>query len=324
MEEHFVKEIDGAFQGVFSGKLRRYFDWKNFADIFKIMGGFFQSIWILAKFRPSVVFTKGGFVTVPVGIAAWILRIPLIIHESDLTPGLANRILMPFAKKVCVSFEETLKYVKNGVFTGNPLRQSLIPKDKKEQEDWKRKAYAETGFDPKLPLVLVLGGSSGSQSLNEKMVSILNDLKDVQVVLQTGKGKQAFPKTTDQRPQTHLRQYEYLDEESQKYLLQVADVVVSRAGAGSLFELASLGKALIAVPLGMRGSRGDQIRNAEIFENSEAILVHKDEDSASDLLHKIHNILENSDLKRQLEKNIRTFSMRGSTEKVVEELFLQI
>lgn len=253
LEKHGVK-----FVAVACGKFRRYFAWANFSDMTKVPVGIMQARKALKKFRPDVVFSKGGFVSFPVVVAAWSLRVPVIVHESDVHPGLANRMAFKFASKICLSFEETKKYlqsyIKRVVVTGNPVRMSV------------QKGNAEEGFkfagleNDKRPVVLVMGGSQGAQQINELVRNSLNELlKRFQVVHLAGRGNLDIS--------VHKKgyvQFEYLDEQMSN-IYAMSEIVVSRGGANSLSELAALRKKVLIIPLGTEGSRGDQILNAEIF-----------------------------------------------------------
>ncbi len=254
IERELVNREGLPYHMVSAGKLRRYFDFKNFTDIFKIGVGFLQSLVLMIRLRPSVVFSKGGFVSCPVVWAAWLMRVPVVIHESDITPGLANRLSMPFAKKVCYSFPETGRYLrKKGVHTGLPVRQELYSGSAEEG----RKI---SGFGSDKPAVLVIGGSQGSQMINAAVRSALDDLLEEFCVCHLcGKGalvEKGYP---------GYCQFEYVNDEL-SHLLAMADVVVARSGATTLFELLALRKPSLLIPLFTGASRGDQILNANSFE----------------------------------------------------------
>ncbi|MCF7856503.1 undecaprenyldiphospho-muramoylpentapeptide beta-N-acetylglucosaminyltransferase [Candidatus Gracilibacteria bacterium] len=258
IERKLAEKAGVKFYGIQTGKLRRYLDWQNIVDAVKIPIGITQAIHRLLKIKPDVIFSKGGFVSVPVAIAAGILRIPLIIHESDLTPGLATRITAKFAKKICLSFPTTHPGNKTQI-TGNPVRPV---------------GDATVGrkflkFENKKPIVLIAGGSSGAVFLNlllEK--SIFEIEKKANIVWLTGKGKipPHFPTVKN------LRIFEYLEAE---YLdvLAAADLVVSRGGANAIFEIAAAGKPSLLIPLSSEISRGDQVENARFFERAGAAMV---------------------------------------------------
>ncbi len=257
MEKELVKSAGVPYSGIASGKLRRYFDLKNFTDPFRVIHGYFQAKRILKKERPDVVFSKGGFVSVPVVLAAGRLHIPAIIHESDMTPGLANRIAMRGATKVCCNFPETLKNLPEdkAVLTGTPIRAELLSGDP-------AKAFEFTGLKPDKPVLLIIGGSQGSVFVNTAVRGALDDLlRDFSVIHLCGKGN--LDESLNQR-QGYV-QYEYISEELPD-LFAAADIVISRAGANAICELLALKKPNILIPLSLGASRGDQILNARSFE----------------------------------------------------------
>ncbi len=256
MERKLIEQCNIPYYGIASGKLRRYFDWKNFSDPFKVLKGYGQARRLLRKLKPDVVFSKGGFVSVPVVMAAKRRKIPAIIHESDLTPGLANKLAIPHAWKVCCNFPETLKYLpkEKAVLTGSPIRRELLSGDKS-------RGFTYCGLEPGKPVILVIGGSAGSQFINELVRHILPDLlKTYQVVHLCGKGK-----LEDSLKGTKgYAQFEYINQELRD-IFAMADLVVSRAGANAICELLALHKPNILIPLSAAASRGDQILNAHSF-----------------------------------------------------------
>ena len=258
MAEGLIKAQNIPYEGISSGKLRRYFDLKNFSDPFKVLKGLFEAKSIIKKYSPDIVFSKGGFVSVPVVMAAAFLKIPVIIHESDITPGLANKIATKFATKICTNFPETLQYLpKNkAVLTGSPIRKELLSGNREE-------ALKLTGFDNK-PTLLIIGGSLGSVIVNTAIRKSLDDiLKEFNVIHICGKGN------VDEKlvGREGYLQYEYVDKELKDFFA-LADVVVSRAGANTICELLALRKPNLLIPLSGAASRGDQILNAESFENA--------------------------------------------------------
>lgn len=268
IERKLIEELGIPYYGISSGKLRRYFDPKNFSDPLKVIKGFFEALTLIKKLKPDVIFSKGGFVTVPVVLAAKRRGVPAVIHESDMTPGLANKISIPYAKKVCANFPETVKYLPEGkaVLTGTPIRQELFSGNKLQGLDF-------CGFSRKKPVLLVVGGSTGSVAVNEAVRSVLPALLEkYQVVHLCGKDK------LDQRylNTSGYVQYEYIKKELSD-LLDAADVVISRAGANAICELLALRKPHILIPLSAASSRGDQILNAESFERQGYSFVLKEE-----------------------------------------------
>lgn len=243
------------FQAISCGKLRRYFDLKNFSDVFRIVAGFFQAVRILRKFQPEKVFVKGGFVSLPVAVAAFILRIPVIVHESDFSPGLANRIAAKFARKICVSFEDSSQFFKKTkvIYTGPPVRESVLC----GSEEKGRKFL---GFDKFRPVLLVMGGSLGARQLNELVRGNLDELlKKFQIVHLCGRGNLDIS-----IKKKGYKQFEYINENIGD-IYAASSVCVSRAGANSLAELALNKKKALIIPLDSGASRGDQIENAKAY-----------------------------------------------------------
>lgn len=258
IEKKLIEELHIPYYGISSGKLRRYFDMKNFTDPFRVVKGYAEARKLLKKLKPDVVFSKGGFVAVPVVLAAKHCHIPVIIHESDMTPGLANKLAMPSASRVCCNFPETLEYLpkEKAVLTGSPIRQELRQGNKLAALDF-------CGFTANKPTLMIIGGSLGAANVNTAIRGILPDLlKTFQVVHLCGKGKM-----DDSLIGTEgYVQFEYIKEELAD-LFALSDVVVSRAGANAICELLDLRKPALLIPLGSSASRGDQILNAESFRS---------------------------------------------------------
>ncbi len=257
IEKKLIEELGISYYGIASGKLRRYFDVKNFSDPFRVMKGFLEAKKLMKQLKPDVVFSKGGFVTVPVVIAASRKKIPTFIHESDMTPGLANKICIPFASKVCCNFPETVSQLPadKAVLTGTPIRQELLSGNREA-------ALKFTGFSGQKPVILIIGGSLGAAAVNDAVRQILPELlKDFQVIHLCGKGK------LDEKLEgtKGYVQYEYIKKELAD-LFSLADIVISRAGANAICELSALKKPNLLIPLSARASRGDQILNARSFE----------------------------------------------------------
>ncbi len=245
--------------------MRRYFSWQNFIDPLFVLLGFLQSFWILIRFWPHAVFTKGGFVSVPVALAAFILRRPLILHESDSVMGLANRIVARLAKKVCLGFPNSKLKTQNSkyILMGNPVRDSILHGDRD-------KGFALTGFIPGKPVILVWGGSQGAQQINDLIMNSFDQLKShFQVIHITGSGKQAS------LSDSAYVQFEYLDKDL-KHVYAITDLVIGRAGANSLYEIALMKKPNILIPLKSAAHNHQQI-NAEYFENEGASVILRDE-----------------------------------------------
>ena len=257
IEKEIVRKNNIPYFEISSGKLRRYFDLKNFSDPFKVIKGVFEAKRILSKEKPDVVFSKGGFVSVPVVIAASLKKIPVVAHESDITPGLANKLSIPFAKKICYATPETQRYVpKNkSLLTGIPVRKSILRGSKK-------KGLSLCGFSSNKPIVLIIGGSLGAKSINSAIREGLDELLlNYQICHLTGEA--GFDSNYDNI--SGYKQFSYLNSEMAD-IFQMADIVISRAGATTLFELLSLKKPNILIPLPKNVSRGDQILNANYFK----------------------------------------------------------
>lgn len=275
MEKKLIEDIGIPYYGISSGKLRRYFDIKNFSDPFRVIKGFFEAKTLLKKLKPDVVFSKGGFVTVPVVMAAKKLHIPVIIHESDMTPGLANKLSIPSASKVCCNFPETIKHLPEGkaVLTGSPIREELFQGDRRE-------GLRLCEFTEDKPVLLIIGGSLGSVAINNAIRNNLDALLEkYQIIHLCGRNN------LDQNllEKKGYQQFEYVKKELKHYFA-CADVVVSRAGANAICELLALRKPNILIPLGLDASRGDQILNAKSFEKQGYSYVIQEKDVTGDTL----------------------------------------
>lgn len=268
IEKKLIEEMGIPYYGISSGKLRRYFDLKNFSDPFKVLKGYSEAKKLLKKLQPDVVFSKGGFVTVPVVIAAKHCSIPAIIHESDMTPGLANKLAIPSATKVCCNFPETLQYLPEGksVLTGSPIRKELMAGSKE-------KALQFLGFTNYKPVIMIIGGSLGSVAINNAIRDNLDVLlQKFQIVHLCGEGKL----DTSLENKKGYRQFEYIKKELAD-IFALSDVVISRAGANAICELLALRKPNILIPLSAAASRGDQILNARSFEKQGFSVVIEEE-----------------------------------------------
>lgn len=308
IEKELIEKENIPYYGISSGKLRRYASLENLKDPFKVVKGLFDAYSLLKKIKPNVVFSKGGFVTVPVVLAAKLLGIPVIIHESDITPGLANKIASKGAKVICVNFPETLKYVGDkGVMTGTPIREELF----KGSAEQGRKLC---GFTDHKPVLLMMGGSLGSVKINQCLREALSELtNNFNVVHICGKNNV----DEDLKGTKGYYQFEYVSDEL-PHLFAMADMMLSRAGANALAEIVALKIPNLLIPLSQNASRGDQILNADSMKKQGYSLVLEEEALTKDSL--INNIQE-------LYKNINTYkdamkkamNMSG-TEKVMTEI----
>ena len=285
IERRLIEETGIPYDGISSGKLRRYFDIKNFSDPLRVLKGYTEAMKIMKKYKPDVVFSKGGFVAVPVVLAAKHHKIPVIIHESDMTPGLANKICIPTAKKVCCNFPETLKYLPEdkAVLTGSPIREELLNGDRLAGLQY-------THLSAGRPVILVIGGSLGSVTVNQAVRSILPELlKNFQIIHICGKGN------LDESliGMEGYVQYEYVDKPL-RHLFAAADLILSRAGANSICEILALRKPNILIPLSAAASRGDQILNANSFAKQGFSTVLEEEALTGDsLLQAINETYKN-------------------------------
>lgn len=287
IEKTLASDYGLKYHGIATGKLRRYFDLKNFTDPFRVIGGFFQAAKLMKEIKPDIVFSKGGFVSVPVVLAAGRKKIPVIIHESDMTPGLANKISFKYATKICCNFPETVKNLPKdkAVLTGSPIRAELFSGDSKKAKEF-------CGFTDDKPVVMVMGGSLGAANVNKAVRSILPELlKTFNVIHLCGKGKL----DTELMNMPGYVQYEYIKDEL-KDLFALTSVIVSRAGANAICEIVALGIPNVLIPLPADASRGDQILNAESFEK-QGFSVVMDEHKITDelLLNTINSVYENRD-----------------------------
>ena len=271
------KKSADKFYGIPSGKLRRYFSFKNFIDVFKIFFGFVAAFFILLKERPAFLFSKGGFVSVPPCAAAWLLGIKVYTHECDFTPGLATRINARFAKKILLTYEETREFFKAGssgkfAVTGNPIRPVFYQADAAAGLKFLGVSQAEKKSKP---LLLVTGGSLGAAQINELVSKNLSWLcQKFIVVHQTGQ-KNFQPSAAAELTEEEKRfyhPYAFIYKEMPD-VIAAADIVLTRAGANSIWEAAALQKPMLLIPLEGAGTRGDQVDNAEYFERRGAAIV---------------------------------------------------
>lgn len=276
IEKGLIEAQNIPYHGIDSGKLRRYLDLKNLSDPFRVIHGYTQALGLMRKLKPDIVFSKGGFVSVPVVLAAKTCRVPAIIHESDITPGLANRIAIKGAKKVCCNFPETLKYLPadKAVLTGSPIRRELFCGDRE-------KAYKLCNFPETVkPVLLIIGGSLGSVAINTAVRKVLPELlEEFHIIHLCGKGNLDHQLTGI----VGYAQFEYVSSELTD-MLALADLAISRAGANSICELLALHKPNILIPLPAAASRGDQILNAKSFANQGFSCVLEEETLTDQLL----------------------------------------
>jgi len=314
-----------SFEGIksyyiLSGKLRRYFSILNFIDFLKMIIGFFQAIFLMLYIMPDVVFSKGGYGSVPITIVAWLYRIPIYLHESDAIPGLANSFLSRFAAKIFISFESADAYFKNKsvLLTGNPIREGLLNGSRKE-------ALIEFKLDPERRKILILGGSQGSQVINDLILnSLMLLISKYDVIHQCGKNnfndiKLFLKAARNNNFETFYRVADYFDERQLANLYQLADIVVSRAGAGGIFEIAANGKPSILIPL-EDSANNHQKKNAYSYAASGATLVLEEENLTPNLfVSQIEKILD-SDLKNSMAIKAKEFYKGNASEIIAKDI----
>ena len=307
MEKGLIEKENITYYGIPTGKLRRYLSFKNVTDVFRVISGIKEATSLIRKLKPDIVFSKGGFVAVPVVLGAKFNKVPVIVHESDMTPGLANKIAMPFAKKVCTTFPETVNYITKGkgINTGTPIRKQLF-------EGQKQKGLELCGFTEEKPIIMVMGGSLGSVKINVQLRGALPTLlKDFQLVHICGKGN--FDKKLENKK--GYKQFEYLSEEL-PHIFAMSDVVISRAGSNSISEFLALKKPNLLIPLSAKASRGDQILNAQSFEKQGFSIVLQEEDMTYVSLEKAVRSLYND--RQKYIKNMENSHMSDGVKEVIK------
>jgi UDP-N-acetylglucosamine--N-acetylmuramyl-(pentapeptide) pyrophosphoryl-undecaprenol N-acetylglucosamine transferase len=315
IEREMIGVLGIPYYAVASGKLRRYFSWQNFIDPFFILWGMLQSLVLCLRLRPDVVFSKGGFVAVPLVVAAWLLRVPVISHESDVTPGLANRLTYPFCRKICVTFEATKRYLPGGKVnvTGTPVRQSLVAGDAAA-------GLKFLGFSGEKPVLLVFGGSLGAAAINSQTRRALPGLLqafDVVHVVGNGNLEASIEQSGSVK---HYVQKEFIGEQF-GHVLAAAAVVVSRAGANSLYELLMARKPHLLIPLGKAASRGDQLDNARVFADLGFSRVLYEEALTGDgksedvFVDTVRDVLAHSE---EITARLQSFEIKDSVNLIIE------
>ncbi len=303
-EREMVERAGIKFKAVAGGKWRRYFSFKNIVDIFKIKLGFWQAFFFMIKWRPDLVMSAGSFISVPVIWAAWILRVPVIIHQQDIIPGLANKFMAPFTKAITVTFEKSLAdYGKKAIWTGNPIRWSLKITNPKSQFP----------INANLPVVLIVGGGTGAEAINRLVAESLSELtKFYRIIHITGKNKVA---PDNNIKSVNYKKYEFLSVEKMAEVLNAADLVVTRAGLGFLSELSYLGKPSIIIPM----PDSHQEANAEFFKSKKAaIVVGQKHLTAASLTHIIKDLLSDEKMLSQLAINMRNAMKRGAEQEMAK------
>jgi UDP-N-acetylglucosamine--N-acetylmuramyl-(pentapeptide) pyrophosphoryl-undecaprenol N-acetylglucosamine transferase len=311
VEKSLIEAADIPFHVIRTGKLRRYFSFKNLFDVFNIVIGTLQSFLILVRIRPEIIFSKGGFVSVPVCVAGWMLRIPVVSHESDYTPGLATRIIARFASMILITFEDTRKFLGRQVpceSVGTPIRAQL----RTGNRDRGLRFCGLDPFDSSRKVLLVIGGTQGAQRINDAVVESIDELlKRFQIIHICGKSK-----LTGIVKQGYFT-CEFAGSELAD-MLASADVVISRAGANTIFELLSLKKPMLLIPLEI-GSRGDQVHNANYFKTKGwAAVLSETKLNGSTLLKGLTDVEVDSSL---IVNNQTTYAVTSPEEKILSILY---
>ncbi len=307
IEKEIIENVGIKYYGISSGKLRRYLDVKNLTDSLRVLKGVAEAKKLIKKIKPDIIFSKGGFVSVPVVLAGKMCRVPVVIHESDITPGLANKISIPFATVVCTTFPETIKNLpkRKGIVTGTPIRQELFKGNKD-------KIYPKLKLKNKKPILLVMGGSLGSVKINNYIRNSLNKLlRDFNIIHICGKNN------LDKGLQNldGYNQFEYVSTEL-KDIFVVSDLIVSRAGANSIYEFLALRKPNLLIPLSKDASRGDQILNANSFKAQGFSKVIEEENLSENLLvEEIKDLYKNRD---KYIKNMENSNLSNGTSEVMD------
>ncbi|WP_432358862.1 undecaprenyldiphospho-muramoylpentapeptide beta-N-acetylglucosaminyltransferase [Sporosarcina sp. UB5] len=309
IEKELIKDRhrDVTYHSIQSGKLRRYFSMKNFSDPFRVGVGTLQAYSILRKLKPEIIFSKGGFVSVPVVLAAKLANIPVVVHESDVTPGLANKLALPFSKHIFTVFEETLQYVPAGkaTCTGAVIRPEIFEGDRKE-------GLRIAGLTGEKPVFIIMGGSQGSVTLNEAVRKEIKSILDkFEIIHLCGKGN------IDESLE-HIKgyiQFEYVTE-GLPHLLAASDFAVSRAGSNAIFELLSILKPMLLIPLSASQSRGDQLLNASLFESlGIANVIQEEELTESSIVNLFEDLMKD---KENLVTNMRKIANTKSPDEMAE------
>ncbi|WP_099157395.1 undecaprenyldiphospho-muramoylpentapeptide beta-N-acetylglucosaminyltransferase [Virgibacillus ndiopensis] len=307
IERKLIEQLDNVtYYPISTGKLRRYISKENIKDPFKVVKGTMQAWRIIGKRKPSIIFSKGGFVSVPVIMAAKMRRVPAIIHESDYTPGLANKLAIPFAKKVLATFPETMQFLPEAKaeYVGAVIRDELF-------QGHRDQGLMLCGFNREKPVLLIMGGSGGSEKINETVRASLNELLPAfQIVHICGNGK---IDTTINRE--GYKQFEYVNEEL-KDIFAVTDFVLSRAGSNAIFEFLALQKPMLLIPLSKEASRGDQIINAKSFAEKRYARVMEEESLTEESL--VKEVFQLKDQAPIMTDTMKKYQSEKAKERVIE------
>jgi UDP-N-acetylglucosamine--N-acetylmuramyl-(pentapeptide) pyrophosphoryl-undecaprenol N-acetylglucosamine transferase len=303
IEKQMSKDAAIPYRAIMAGKLRRYFDWHNFFDIIKIKIAFWQSFFLILKFKPDLIISAGSFVAVPVVWAGWLLRVPIIVHQMDIRPGLANKLMAPFAKVITTTFEKSLTdYGKKAVWTGNPIGQKF------SIFNFQFSIKEKFNLKDNLPVVFVYGGGTGAEAINKLVEASLDNLiAFCQIIHSTGKGKMIAKRHENYHP------YEFLNAEEMASALHVADVIVSRAGLGAFTEISAAAKPAIIIPM----PDSHQEDNAALLvEKKAAVVLNQKTLTADEFVVNIRELLKNEELKSKLSLNVNGLMKDGANEEI--------
>ncbi|MFC1756374.1 undecaprenyldiphospho-muramoylpentapeptide beta-N-acetylglucosaminyltransferase [Patescibacteria group bacterium] len=319
LEGSIMAEENIPVKYVLSGKARRYFSFQNFVDFFKIPIGVIQSMWILLAYMPDAIFSKGGYASIPVVIAAWIYRIPVMTHESDAVPGVTNLILGKLSTRIAVAYPTVKEYfLKSKVLlTGNPVREDIFGGNAEE-------ARKKLGLTESKPTILVMGGSQGAKIINDAIIHILPKLLHrSQIIHQTG--EKNFEEVSHAAAQKGIKvgregyiATPFLNTEEMKDALAVADLVISRAGAGSISNIAGAGKVAILIPISTAANDHQNMNAYELAKIGGALVLEESNLGESMLIEKIENLLDNQELKSKMIERIRNFYHPDAADKIVD------
>jgi UDP-N-acetylglucosamine--N-acetylmuramyl-(pentapeptide) pyrophosphoryl-undecaprenol N-acetylglucosamine transferase len=321
----FLPHEDVKIKWILTGKLRRYLNLKsifqNLIDLFKIPIGFLQSFFYLFFINPDLIFSKGGYGSLPVVVSGWILAIPIFLHESDVIPGLANRIAAKFALEIFVSFPRTLYFPQDKmIWVGNPIRTELLKGDKEE-------ALAYFKITREKPIILILGGSQGAQRINDKILAILNELlENFEIIHQTGvKNFKEVELEAEALVKKELKKYyhpfPFLKEEELRRAYAICDLIIARAGSGTIFEIAALGKPSIIIPL-PESAQDHQLANAySFFESKATIVIEEKNFTPGFFLEKLRYLFSHREELEEMSKAAKDFSRPLAAKVIAHYIF---
>lgn len=328
IEKEIVEKKGIIFKGIFTGKLRRYWHWRNFTDLFLILMGFIQSFFILLFNRPKIIFAKGGFVTVPFCLAAVLLRIPFVIHESDSFLGLSNKILLPFAKKLYLGFppeayESSLKlsirHANKILFTGNPVREEIF-----ESHIDKKLFCTKYGLNPRKKIIFVFGGSQGAEGINKLIGELIGKIVPKYILLHaTGRENENYFKEgffdLSEKDRNDYLVFGYVREEMADFLNN-ADLVISRAGANAIAEIIVLKKPSIIIPFPYASS-DHQKKNASFLQkNTVASVLDEKFLTPEGLLEEIDFLIKDRKVREKMIKNMKNIFPSNSSKLIAEDI----